>query len=83
LCKFLGLDGDTALLLAVRHSRDATVRTILDHGGDPTEHNNRGDTALHHAVTINNANILRMLLETGRCEVRPLFSLFLITYPNY
>lgn len=57
-------------MLAVRHSRDEAVRVMLQQGGDPTEYNNRGDTALHHAVTINNANILRMLLETGRCDVR-------------
>ncbi len=65
----IGDDASTPLILAIRYSREDEVQTHLDNGADPNECDDHGNTPLHHAVLVNNVNIIRRLLAIENCEV--------------
>ena len=58
-------DGMTALMLAVWHQREQTVRTLLARGADKDHQDKDGDTSLHGAAWFGNTKILGMLLDAG------------------
>lgn len=54
-------NGNTALMLAVRHRQAAAVRKLLDSGADTTLLNKDGSTALHLANQMGFADMAQLL----------------------
>jgi ankyrin repeat protein len=57
--------GDTLLMLAAYHAREATVRALLERGADPGLANDKGQTPLAAAVFKKDPGIVRALLDAG------------------
>lgn len=55
----------TALMLAVWHQREQTVRTLLARGANKDHQDKDGDTSLHGAAWFGNTKILGLLLDAG------------------
>lgn len=55
-------------MLAVSHGRVAMVKLLLSCGTDVNAQDREGSTALMCASEHGHTNIVRMLLETGRCD---------------
>lgn len=58
-------NGMTALMLAVWHQREQTVRSLLARGAHKDHQDKDGDTSLHGAAWFGNTKILGMLLDAG------------------
>ncbi|VDK79045.1 unnamed protein product [Gongylonema pulchrum] len=65
--------GETALILAVKAGRSEVVKCLLDENADPTIIDDHGRTALHHAASINDPDIVRMLLQYPVVQASPLY----------
>lgn len=72
--------GETALILAIKAGRAEVVKCFLRFGADITVSDIHNRTVLHHAASINAADIVRILLETEEIEVCFISS---ISYENY
>jgi uncharacterized protein len=57
--------GDTLLMLAAYHGRDAAVRVLLGRGADPGKPNDHGQTPLAGAVFKSEPAVVRALLDGG------------------
>ena len=55
----------TALHLASKHGKEATVRLLLENGADVHAKNGKGWTALHHAAHYSHEQVGGLLLENG------------------
>ncbi|KAI9766233.1 MAG: hypothetical protein M1840_006647 [Geoglossum simile] len=56
--------------LAIRHARIAVVRSlVLDHGVQPDHEDSKSRTALMAAAEFGQEEIMKFLLETGKCNV--------------
>lgn len=55
-------------MLAVRHGRVAMVKLLLSCGADVNAQDREGSTALMCASEHGHTHIVRLLLETGRCD---------------
>lgn len=53
------------LIEAARHGHNTAVRTLIDHGADPTYRDKDGQTALLHAAFRGETATARLLLELG------------------
>lgn len=53
--------GETVLLWAALHNREATFKFLLERGADMSIHDKDGDTALHHLATKGNLPLLTLL----------------------
>lgn len=58
-------DGNSLLMLAAYHGRDATVRLLLERGADPDLPNDRGQCALAGALFKGEDAIVRLLVAAG------------------
>uniref|UniRef100_A0A915KIS4 Notch n=1 Tax=Romanomermis culicivorax TaxID=13658 RepID=A0A915KIS4_ROMCU len=58
--------GDTALATAIKLCRLQVVKVILSNGGDPNIPDTSGNVGLHHAILMNNFEIVEYLIEYGR-----------------
>ncbi|VBB25720.1 unnamed protein product [Acanthocheilonema viteae] len=61
--------GETALIMAIKAGRAEVVKCFLRFGADITVSDIHNRTPLHHAASINAADIIRILLETEQIEV--------------
>ncbi|VDK72475.1 unnamed protein product [Litomosoides sigmodontis] len=61
--------GETALIMAVKAGRAEVVKCFLRFGADIATCDIHNRTALHHAASINAADIIRILLETEEIEI--------------
>lgn len=61
--------GETALIMAIKAGRAEVVKCFLRFGADIAICDIHNRTALHHAASINAADIIRILLETEEIEV--------------
>ena len=59
-------DGETALMIASRHSYKETVQLLLDNGANPDIQDNDGDTALSIAKFFGHTNIAQLLEQAQR-----------------
>ncbi|KAK8153637.1 ankyrin repeat protein [Phyllosticta citrichinensis] len=57
--------GDTLLMLAAYHGRDAAVRALLARGADANTINGRGQSPLAGAVFKGHVDVVRALVEAG------------------
>jgi len=55
--------GETILLWAALHNREATFKSLLERGADMLIHDKDGDTVLHHLATKGNLHLLTLLLQ--------------------
>ena len=55
--------GETVLLWAALHNREATFKSLLERGADMSIQDKDGDTALHHLATKGNLPLLTLLLQ--------------------
>lgn len=56
-------------MLAVSHGRVAMVKLLLSCGADVNSQDREGSTALMCASEHGHTHIVRLLLETGRCDL--------------
>ena len=56
--------GLTPLLSRARHFQ-GRLDVLLDHGADPNQRDNKGETALHKAAKVGNADNVRLLIQRG------------------
>uniref|UniRef100_A0AAF5Q282 EGF-like domain-containing protein n=2 Tax=Wuchereria bancrofti TaxID=6293 RepID=A0AAF5Q282_WUCBA len=61
--------GQTALIMAIKAGRAEVVKCLLRFGADTAISDIHSRTTLHHAASINAADIVRILLETEEIEV--------------
>ncbi len=55
--------GETVLLWAALHNREATFKSLLERGADVSIQDKDGDTVLHHLATKGNLHLLTLLLQ--------------------
>lgn len=55
--------GETVLLWAALHNREATFKSLLERGADMLIHDKDGDTVLYHLATKGNLHLLTLLLQ--------------------
>ncbi|VDK66643.1 unnamed protein product [Onchocerca ochengi] len=58
------------LLKAIKCNDIKSVSFLVRHGADVNCSDSDNNTALHHAVIVNNDQIIRLLLNTHRCNLR-------------
>ncbi len=69
--------GETVLLWAALHNREATFKSLLERGADVSIQDKDGDTVLHHLATKGNLHLLTPLLrhshdvDIRKLKVRP------------
>lgn len=66
------------LLKAIKCNDIKSVSFLVRHGADVNCSDSDNNTALHHAVIVNNDQIIRLLLNTHRCNVNILMSIIKI-----
>ncbi|KAL3285379.1 hypothetical protein HHI36_019485 [Cryptolaemus montrouzieri] len=59
------IDGNTPLLIAVKHSKRDIAFALIDHNVDVTIADNNRSTPLHHAVAHNWVDMVKLLLKRG------------------
>lgn len=62
-------DGNTALIFAVDANHPELVEELLRRGGNPNQKNERGITALGHAIFHNKSNALDALLKNSKTDL--------------
>ncbi len=62
-------DGNTALIFAVDANHPELVEELLRRGGNPNQKNERGVTALGHAILRNKSNALGVLLKSSKTDL--------------
>lgn len=60
--------GETALIMAIKAGRAEVVKCLIQFGADITVTDIYNRTVLHHAASINAADIIRIILETETIE---------------
>jgi ankyrin repeat protein len=63
-----GRDGTTALMLAAREGSTATVKRLIDSGADVAAVDKSGFSALRWARVLSRADIVKLLVATGRAR---------------
>lgn len=62
--------GETALIMAIKAGRAQVAKCLLRFGANATVSDFHHRTVLHHAASINAADIIRILLEMEGIEVK-------------
>ena len=61
----IGVDDNTALLIAVLHKKTDVIRLLLQNGADVNKRDRSGFTPVHEAAMWNKTEVIAMLINHG------------------